>query len=164
MTTPAVLRDARGHHWLLCPDGRYVMQGDSPKFARTIEELRSPDLAHHIGEVSELSPAGWCKQLSELAIACDPTLTLVRGWYHDPVQGSREHWWTTRPDGTIHDPSSAQFGTPGVAFLYEEFDGTVECEQCGRDMTEAEALELSATFGSSLPVCSERCFRRMVGL
>lgn len=164
MTAPAVLRDGRGHLWLACPDGRYVMKGDSPKFARTVEELRSPGFAAQIGEVTEVSPAGWCKELSELAVAYDPTLTLVRGWYHDPQHGSREHWWTTRPDGTIHDPSAAQFTTPGVPFLYEEFDGIVECEQCGKDMAEAEALERAATFGSSLPVCSERCFRRMVGL
>lgn len=99
---------------------------------------------------------GKCQEFAEAACAGDPTLTLVRGWYVDPTWGREEHWWTVRPDGTIHDPTAAQFPMGGVAQWYEEFGGTYPCQECGTDVAEAD-LYLGMT-------CSGRCYGRMVGL
>ncbi len=104
----------------------------------------------------DTSLRGKCQQYAEAAVAADPTLTLVRGWYLDPVWGREEYWWTTRPDGTIYDPTAAQFPMGGVAEWYEPFGGLYPCEECGRETPEAE-LFMGAC-------CSGRCYGRMVGL
>lgn len=99
---------------------------------------------------------GRCRELSEAACADDPTLRLVRGWYDDPFWGEREHWWTTRPDGTIHDPTASQFPVGGIAEWYRPFVGTYPCQECGTEVAEAD-LYLGVT-------CSGRCYGRMVGV
>jgi hypothetical protein len=105
--------------------------------------------------VSDASLRGKCEEMSKAAVEADPTLRLVRGWYVDPVWGREEHWWTERPDGSIHDPTAAQFPMGGVADWYEEFTGTFPCEECGRDFAEVEG------YGRC---CSAACFGRMVGV
>lgn len=100
---------------------------------------------------------GRCRELSRAAVAADPTLRLVRGWYHDPVWGQQEHWWTVRPDGSIHDPTAAQFPVPGIAAFYEEYAGVLPCEGCGRPVTEADPARYEAC-------CSYGCYGRMVGV
>lgn len=102
---------------------------------------------------------GKCKQMSEAAIAEDPTLRLVRGHYHCPMWGKQAHWWTVRPDGSIFDPSVRQFPTAGIAAEYEEFDGTVECSECGK-----KGLEADFSFESNYCFCSGKCHMRFVGL
>ena len=87
---------------------------------------------------------GKCKELAEKACAADPTLTLARGWYIDPIWGREEHWWTVRADGTIHDPTAAQFPMGGVGAWYEPFDGLYPCMECGKEVPEDE-LYLGAT-------------------
>lgn len=53
---------------------------------------------------------GKCREMSEKAVLEDPTLTLVRGFYFCPIWNSEEpHWWCKRADGTIVDPTAAQF-------------------------------------------------------
>lgn len=53
---------------------------------------------------------GKCKKLAEAAVAEDPTLRLVRGYYTCPMWRTTEpHWWCERPDGTIVDPTKDQF-------------------------------------------------------
>lgn len=104
----------------------------------------------------DASLRGKCQPMAEAAVASDPTLTLVRGWYCDPIWGREEHWWTVRPDGSIYDPTSAQFPMGGVAGWYEEFVGLYPCEECGRETPEAELVEGRC--------CSGRCYMRMVGL
>lgn len=38
---------------------------------------------------------GKCKEYCEAAITTDPSLTLVRGYYYEPIWGTVEqHWWT----------------------------------------------------------------------
>jgi hypothetical protein len=106
--------------------------------------------------VSAGSLRGKCRPYAEAACAADPTLTLVRGWYCDPIWGREEHWWTVKPDGTIHDPTSAQFPMGGVAEWYEEFAGVYPCQECGAEVPEADLVEGCC--------CSARCFMRMVGL
>ena len=99
---------------------------------------------------------GKCKESAEAAVADDPTLRLVRGWYVDPVWGREEHWWTERPDGTIYDPTSRQFPLGGVAEWYEEFGGVYPCAECGVEVPEADLV-----YGAC---CSGECYGRMVGV
>lgn len=102
---------------------------------------------------------GKCKELSEAACAADPKLRLVRGHYFCPVWGTNEqHWWTVRPDGTIHDPTKDQFPSRGLGD-YEEFDGMVTCAECGKQVPEGEA-----EFASRYAFCSGRCYGRFVGV
>lgn len=100
---------------------------------------------------------GKCKEFSEAAVAADPTLRLVRGWYHDPIWGAQEHWWTLRPDGTIHDPTAGQFPVGGVPSLYEEYRGVFPCQGCGAEVAEDDPKRYEAC-------CSYRCYGRMVGV
>jgi hypothetical protein len=93
--------------------------------------------------------------MSEAAVENDPSLRLVSGWYYDPVWGKEEHWWTVRQDGTIYDPTAAQFPMGGVTEWYEEFDGMFPCYECG----ETFLLETGVS-----GCCSGRCFGRMVGV
>lgn len=99
---------------------------------------------------------GKCREYAEAAVATDPSLRLVRGWYVDPIWGREEHWWTERPDGSIYDPTSAQFPMGGVAEWYEEFHGVFPCQQCGVEVAEDD-LYLGCC-------CSGECYGRMVGV
>jgi endogenous inhibitor of DNA gyrase (YacG/DUF329 family) len=42
---------------------------------------------------------------------------------------------------------------------YEEFDGRVECNNCGKETTEDEAL-----FASHYVFCSNQCYMHFVGV
>ena len=102
---------------------------------------------------------GRCKELSEEACAADPSLTLVRGHYFCPMWNTEEpHWWTTRPDGTIHDPTREHFPSRGMG-IYTPFNGMVECANCGKEIAEEEAdIEGRYAF------CSCRCHGQFVGV
>ncbi|MDE2233785.1 MAG: hypothetical protein KGJ90_06825 [Patescibacteria group bacterium] len=101
---------------------------------------------------------GKCKEMSEAEVAKDPTLRLARGYYHCPYWGKQAHWWCVKPDGTIVDPSVNQFPTKGAAAEYEEYNGRIECEQCGKETTEEEA-----TIDGHHVFCSGDCYARCVG-
>jgi len=101
---------------------------------------------------------GRCKEFVDKAITDDPTLIAIRGYYYDIFEGRRAHWWCKRPDGSIFDPTALQFTTKGKG-VYEEFDGIVECSECGKEMTEDEAI-----FESNYAFCSTKCHMRFVGL
>ena len=81
---------------------------------------------------------GKCREMSEALVAEDPSLRLVRGYYHCPIWGRQEHWWTEKPDGTVVDPTAKQFPSKGIG-EYEEFDGLLYCENCGMEVTEEQA-------------------------
>jgi hypothetical protein len=101
---------------------------------------------------------GKCKELSEALCVADPTLRLVRGYYHCPLWGRQAHWWAVAKDGTIVDPSVKQFPTAGLGAEYEEFDGNVECESCGRSIPEADAYSVDHHV-----YCSSACYARDIG-
>lgn len=101
---------------------------------------------------------GRCKELSEAAVAADPTLTLVRGYYHCPFFGKEQHWWTVRPDGTVFDPSARQFASKGLG-EYEPFDGTIDCSECGNNVSENRAL-----IDGRYAFCSGKCYCAFVGI
>jgi hypothetical protein len=101
---------------------------------------------------------GKCKELAEASVAADPSLRVVRGFYHCPMWGKQAHWWAVKPDGTIVDPSVKQFPTAGALAEYEEFDGCIECEFCHKSVSENDAYYV-------LPhaYCSYECYGHDVG-
>jgi hypothetical protein len=102
---------------------------------------------------------GRCKEMSEAAIAADPTLTLVRGHYFCPIWRSDEpHWWCVQPDGAIVDPTREQFPSRGHG-IYTPFDGVIPCSECGKEMTEDEA-----DVDGNYAFCSHLCHGRFVGV
>ena len=102
---------------------------------------------------------GKCKEMSEAAVAADPTLTIVRGHYYCPVWNTEEqHWWCVREDGTIYDPTAKQFGSKGLG-IYTPFDGTITCDECGKQVKEEEA-----SIEGRFAFCSYRCHGRFVGI
>lgn len=102
---------------------------------------------------------GHCKPLSEREIEKDPTLRLVRGYYHCPAWGAQQHWWCEKPDGTIVDPSVRQFPTAGMGAHYVEFNGIVACEECGKEVHEDDA-----TVDGHHVFCSSECYGHCVGM
>jgi hypothetical protein len=110
-----------------------------------------------VDAVTDSNLRGKCEEYAKRAVEEDPTLRLVRGWYHDPEWGRQEHWWTQRPDGTIHDPTAAQFPVPNVFHWYEEYVGVFPCQGCGRDVAEDDPERYEMC-------CSGRCYGRMVGV
>jgi len=100
---------------------------------------------------------GKCKEMSEALVAADSTLTLVRGYYYCIVWGEQPHWWVKKLDGTIIDPTKDQFPSKGCG-EYVEFDGNINCSNCGKQMKEEDAdIEGNYAF------CSYECHGRFVG-
>ena len=102
---------------------------------------------------------GKCKEMSEAAIVADSSLRLVRGHYICPVWGEQQHWWTVRADGSIVDPTAAQFPSKGTG-VYVEFDGMVPCAECGKELREAELEYADGRYA----YCSGECYGRFVGV
>ncbi|MDB4312078.1 hypothetical protein N9937_01480 [bacterium] len=102
---------------------------------------------------------GNCKQFCDAAVIEDPTLEIKRGWFIDINDVKHEHWWTVRPDGTIHDPTIKQFAFNGIGGGYQEFDGTFECSQCGK-VDNADTM----THESNYHFCDGRCYCIFVGV
>lgn len=109
-------------------------------------------------ETDYLIYRGKCKELAQAAIAADPTLRLVRGYYFCPIWSRQAHWWAVKPDGTIVDPSVKQFPTAGVGAEYVEFDGNIDCEHCGKSVPEAEVYRVEHH-----AYCSDQCYARDIG-
>ena len=76
---------------------------------------------------------GTCKQAAEAAVAAD---------------------------GTIVDPTAAQFPHGGIAAFYAEFDGWGVCEECGHDVHEDDMYRCEAP----MMICSAYCYGLMIGL
>lgn len=112
-----------------------------------------------VADSDYLTYRGKCKEMSEAAVLADPTLRLVRGHYYCPLWNRDEpHWWCVKPDGTIVDPTARQFPSKGLG-IYTEFGGRIACSECGKEITEAEAL-----LDSNYAFCSSRCYGRFVGV
>lgn len=106
-----------------------------------------------------LTYRGKCKELSELECSKNPSLRLTRGHYYCPIWNSDEpHWWCVDEHGTVVDPSAKQFPSRGSG-IYTEFDGRIECAECGKTVSEE-----SARFEGNYAFCSDRCIIKFVGL
>lgn len=109
-------------------------------------------------ESDYLKYRGKCRQMSEALVMSDPTLTLVRGYYLCPVWGKQAHWWCRDSKGAVVDPTKDQFPSRGGG-EYLEFDGRVECAECGAETTEDDAVP----YGNYI-FCSGVCACRFVGV
>lgn len=109
-------------------------------------------------ETDYLKYRGKCKEMAEAAIQADPSLTLVRGHYYDPAWGEQAHWWAKRPTGEIVDPTKDQFPSKGTG-AYVEFNGYVNCSNCGKEM-----LEEDGDYESNYVFCGDRCHGQFVGV
>lgn len=61
-------------------------------------------------------------------------------------------------DGTVVDPSVKQFPTAGVGAEYVEFDGTIDCEHCGKGVPENDIYRVDQH-----AYCSDACYARDIG-
>lgn len=104
---------------------------------------------------------GKCKEMCDEWLLKYPELKLTRGYYMCPMWGKQEHWWLVDDEGGIIDPSVKQFPTGGVGAEYIEYDGTLECENCGKTFMEGDK---DSDFMGRYPVCSSRCALELVGL
>jgi hypothetical protein len=91
-----------------------------------------------------------CAEATRKLVAAFPELRRVRGHYVCPLWGPREHWWCVAPDGSVVDPTQAQFPTRG-GFEYEERDETRpeptgRCHNCGE-----------YCYGGRTDTCSAAC-------
>lgn len=102
---------------------------------------------------------GNCLEFVEEICRVDSSLRMIRGHYFCRSWGTNEqHWWAIRTDGSIVDPTAAQFPCNGSG-EYEPFNGIVECSQCGVELSEAEAK-----FDGRYSFCSSKCNMKFVGL
>ena len=102
---------------------------------------------------------GKCKEESE-KLAKEKGYILVRGYYYEPLWNREEpHWWCVDEDGVIHDPTRKQFPSGGIADFYTEFDGTVECAECGKIVEEKDIIPMG-----NYACCSDLCAMKLVGL
>lgn len=93
------------------------------------------------------SAYGRCADATEAMQRAFPELRRVRGHFICAAWGERQHWWLVTADGTIVDPTLAQF--PSVGFYVPWAEGAMEptgkCPNCG------EFVYDSGT------VCSDAC-------
>lgn len=107
--------------------------------------------------VPDQSLRGKCQSAALRLAAEDPSLTAVAGWYNDPEWGREEHWWCIREDGSIVDPTAAQFPSNGAG-RYDQYVGEAWCLECGADIPWDTYME------TGQPICSAKCYGRMVGV
>ena len=100
---------------------------------------------------------GKCFELASAACTADPSLTLVRGWYHCPIWGNQAHWWCVKPDGTIVDPTAKQFPSAGLG-AYEPYDGMITCEYYSKEVPEQDACMVEHH-----TYCSNECYGHDIG-
>ena len=78
---------------------------------------------------------GKCAHAATTMTQLFPELILVRGHYHCPIWGRRQHWWCMTEDGLIVDPTAGQFPSKGIGeyepWNEEEPEPTGECLYCG---------------------------------
>ena len=102
---------------------------------------------------------GKCKEMAEAACKDDASLRLVRGYYFCPMWGQQPHWWCERTDGSVVDPSAKQFPSKGIGD-YIEFDGNVDCANCGKTMREDSVPYAEGRYA----FCSYCCYGQFIGV
>ena len=103
---------------------------------------------------------GRCKEFCDELIESNPDLRLVRGYYYEPLwDREEEHWWCVDINNEIHDPTKKQYPSGGIKEFYREFDGTLECEECKKIITEDQIVSIGR-----YAVCSNLCAHKLVGL
>ncbi len=109
-------------------------------------EKNYPTVESRIGKCEKVT-----KELNDILVH----LTRVRGFYHCPIWGRREHWWLVNDfTDEIFDPTAAQFPSKGITGVYEEWDEEQEepvgmCMDCG-----------DYVYPPRLAFCSDKCEKR----
>ena len=98
---------------------------------------------------------GECDHYTRVMQEAFPELRRARGFYYCFIWGERQHWWLVDPNGSIVDPTAAQFPSRGTCAYRELSDEEVErevpigkCANCG---------EPTYRHGYSSDFCSENC-------
>jgi len=121
-------------------------------------------ITEHDDPADPLRGRGKCQERSTAMARAFPELRVVAGYYYDAHWGPQQHWWCVAPDGTVVDPTAAQFPTAGRGG-YEELApeerpvGT--CMDCGEDVFAQYTDDDGAVVANpSAPTfCSPRCER-----
>lgn len=96
----------------------------------------SPDYDEWILENVD-NPFGTCREWSWAMAAFFPELRLAKGRYVQWDGRRFCHWWCVGPDGTIVDPTRAQFNPGDYIEITEEKDvPTGACMNCGEECFE----------------------------
>jgi len=98
-------------------------------------------------------PLGLCGSVTLEMVQAFTELKRVRGLYNCPFDGCRSHWWCIAPDGTIVDPTAAQFTSKGLMGEYVPWiegspEPTGKCPDCGE-----------LVYGRAI-FCDQECRRR----
>jgi hypothetical protein len=111
-----------------------------PEYEEFRAQLLEKELSHYAQPRDTISIPyllkGKCYSWSQKFVERFPHLTLRTGFY-----GNREHYWCTEPDGTIVDPTIAQFhdgeGDPRKYRLFDETKDRIylgKCMNCGQEL------------------------------
>lgn len=117
--------------------------------------------------IGEVTPSdyqkyrGKCLDFCYEEIAKDSSLTLTRGFYYCLFWGEQQHWWLTRSDGSILDPTKDQFPSKGLGEYVPIPEGglVIPCETCGKEIEEKNFIVMG-----NYVVCSDSCARILVGV
>jgi hypothetical protein len=103
---------------------------------------------HWIAENVVGDGRGKCAEVTQAMAKAFPELTRVRGHYQ--FLGIRPHWWLTDPQGTVVDPTAAQFPAGGEYVSWGDGPEPIgRCYNCGE-------LVYDASSGSN--ICSSDCY------
>ncbi len=103
-------------------------------------------------------PYGKCKEYVDFIAERINGLQKVRGFYHCPIWGKRQHWWLEDSCGNILDPTVSQFPSGGMG-EYEEYDYEIHKTPIGRCINCGE-LVFENKVGRD--ACDERCYSAIV--
>jgi hypothetical protein len=92
-----------------------------------------PEYANWIANI--VDGYGRCADVTAAMQLTFPELVRVRGHYYDYLWGERQHWWLTDPEGSVVDPTAAQFPSKGCGVYTPWIESTPEptgiCPNCG---------------------------------
>lgn len=100
---------------------------------------------------TRLEAVGMCLTATRRMVEAFPELRRVPGW----VDG-QDHVWCVTPDGSIVDPTRAQYGLVGEYVAWEPGDEVCvgKCMNCG-DMIYRHVDTLE---GPRVTLCSDECY------
>jgi len=103
-------------------------------------------IAEHVPE-----PRGRCAEATTEMVAAFPELRRVRGHYWNPyINREVPHWWCVASDGTVVDPTAAQFPCAWMGDYTEHVghEPTGKCPNCSGYVYDGGT------------VCSDACARQ----
>jgi len=105
---------------------------------------------------------GFCHSRATDMQEAFPELVLCRGYYVSVLDGSRPHWWLKDAEGSVIDPTAAQFQMKDGG-VYQEYEESIhgelpigKCMNCGSEVFESENPPASCC-------CSPECGQALDG-